>query len=67
MSVFSIRASKDGQSTTTARLGIAATVGKAESLIGSGWEVHVMDAAGRQYGQERFADLFRSVDGEAAK
>jgi hypothetical protein len=67
MSVFSIHASKDGQSMTTARLGIAATVAKAESLIGSGWEVHVTDAAGRQYGQPKFADLLRSIDGEAAK
>ena len=51
---------------TTVRLGIAATVAKAESLIGSGWEVHVTDAAGRQYGRARFADLLRSLDGEVA-
>ena len=59
MPVFSIHASKDGQSVTTVRIGLAATVAKAEALLQSGWQVQVTDAAGRQYGYGRFDAMLR--------
>ena len=59
MPVFTIHASKGGQSVTTVRIGLAATVAKAEGLIQSGWQVRVTDAAGRQYGYGRFDVMLR--------
>ena len=59
MTAFTIHASKDGQSVTTARLGPTITVAKARELSTFGWQVHITDADGQQYGPDRFAELLR--------
>lgn len=59
MTAFTIHASKDGQSTETMRLGPTITVAKARELTKSGWQVHITDADGHQYGPDKFDELLR--------
>ena len=59
MTAFTIHASKDGQSVTTVRIGPTITVAKARELSKAGWQVHITDADGRQYGPDKFDELLR--------
>ena len=51
---FSIHASKNGQSVVTVRISPEATVDKARRLESLGWQVHITDSAGRQFGVSEF-------------
>ena len=53
MAAFSIHASKDGQMVTTVRIGPTITMAKARTLLNEGWQVHVTDENGHQYGPEK--------------
>ena len=59
MTAFVIHASKDGETTQTVRLGPTITVAKARELAKYGWQVHITDANGHQYGPEKFHELLR--------
>jgi hypothetical protein len=59
MMTFTIHASKDGESVQTARIGPTVTVAKARELSKAGWQVHITDADGHQYGPDRFDELLR--------
>ncbi len=59
MTAFTIHASKDGESLHTVRLGPTITIAKARELLKSGWQVHVTDADGRQYGPDKFDEILR--------
>jgi hypothetical protein len=61
MAAFSIHASKDGQMVTTVRIGPTVTVARARALLNEGWQVHVTDENGRQYGPAELDQLL-SVD-----
>jgi hypothetical protein len=54
---FAIHAAKDGQSVLTIRIGPAAAVDKARLLESLGWQVHITDAAGQQFGASDFDRL----------
>ena len=54
---FAIHASKSGQSVVTVRISADATVDKARLLESLGWEVHIKDAAGHQFGLSDFERL----------
>ena len=56
MTAFSIHSSKDGQSVHTVRIGPRITVAKARALSKEGWQVHIADADGRQYGPDDFEE-----------
>ena len=47
---FAIHASKNGQSVVTVRISPDATADKARLLESFGWQVHITDLAGRQFG-----------------
>ena len=51
---FTIHGSKDGQSVVTVRISPDAAIDKARLLEGSGWQVHITDLAGRQFGVSDF-------------
>ena len=51
---FSIHASKNGQSVVTVRISPETTVDKARRLENLGWQVHITDSAGRQFGVSEF-------------
>jgi hypothetical protein len=57
MAAFSIHASKDGQMVSTVRIGPTITVAKARTLLDEGWQVHVTDENGHQYGPEKLHQL----------
>lgn len=57
MTAFSIHASKDGQVVTTVRIGPTIAVAKARTLLKAGWQVHVTDEGGRQYGPQQLDQL----------
>lgn len=58
---FAIHASKDGQSVLTIRINPAAVVDKARLLESLGWQVHITDAAGRQFGALDLDRFFAST------
>jgi hypothetical protein len=51
---FAIHASKNGQSVVTVRISPDATADKARLLESSGWQVHITDSVGRQFGVSEF-------------
>ena len=51
---FAIHASKNGQSVVTVRISPDATADKARLLESFGWQVHITDSAGRQFGVSEF-------------
>jgi hypothetical protein len=54
---FTIRASKDGETIETVRIGPTATVAKARGLFKTGWMVHVIDDDGSFYAPSEFDQL----------
>jgi hypothetical protein len=54
MTAFTIQASKNGQTTTTVRIRPTVCVEKAKTLLQEGWQVHITNAAGYQYGSDEF-------------
>jgi hypothetical protein len=58
---FAIHASKNGQSVVTVRISPDATVDKARLLESFGWQVHITDSAGRQFGVSEF-DRFLGIN-----
>jgi len=62
---FSIHASKNGKSVITVRISPDATVDKARLLESSGWQVHITDSIGRQFGVSEF-HRFLSINRETA-
>jgi hypothetical protein len=54
---FTIHASKNGQSVATVRISPAVAVDKARVLESLGWQVHVTDSAGHQFGPSDFDRL----------
>jgi hypothetical protein len=57
MATFIIRASKDGETTTTVRKGPTITVAKARELSKAGWTVQIIDEDGSVYGPSEFDQL----------
>lgn len=54
---FTIRASKDGQTIETVRIGPTATVAKARGLFKTGWTVEIIDQDGAVYAPSEFDQL----------
>lgn len=54
---FTIRASKDGQTIETVRIGPTATVAKARGLFKTGWMVEIVDSDGSIYAPSEFDQL----------
>ena len=54
---FTIHSSKDGNVQQTLRIGSRSAVERALALHDAGWDVHITDAAGRQYQPETFESL----------
>ena len=57
MTAFTIQASKNGQTITTVRIRPTVCVEKAKTLLQEGWQVHITNAAGHQYGPAEFGQL----------
>jgi hypothetical protein len=57
MTAFTIHATKDDDTISTVRIGPTVTVAKARTLQKEGWQVHITDADGRQYGPGQFDQL----------
>jgi len=57
MEAFTIRASKDGKWVETEQSSPTLTVAKANTLLKTGWDVHIMDSNGRRYGPTRFSEI----------
>jgi hypothetical protein len=57
MTAFTIHATKDGETVSAVRIGPTVTVAKARTLLKEGWQVHVTDAEGRQYGPRQLDQL----------
>ena len=55
--IFTIRASKDGQTIETVREGPTATVAKARGLFKTGWLVQIIDSDGLTYAPSEFDEL----------
>ena len=55
--IFTIRASKDGQTIETVREGPTATVAKARGLFKTGWLVQIIDSDGLTYAPSEFDQL----------
>jgi hypothetical protein len=54
---FTIRASKDGETIETVRIGPTATVAKARGLFKTGWMVRIIDDDGSVYAPSEFDQL----------
>jgi hypothetical protein len=54
---FTIRASKDGETIETVRIGPTATVAKARGLFKTGWMVEIIDEDGSVYAPSEFDQL----------
>ncbi len=54
---YAIHGSKDGQSVVTIRISPVAAVDKARLLESLGWQVHITDQAGHQFGPSGFDQL----------
>jgi hypothetical protein len=57
MEAFTIHASKDGKWIETKVTSPTLTVAKANTLLNTGWDVHITDADGRRYGPTRFHEV----------
>ena len=57
MELFAIHASKDGKWIQTQDASPTLTVAKATNLHKNGWDVHITDTFGRQYGPSRFHEI----------
>ena len=57
MTTFTIQASKNGRTITTVRIRPTVCVEKAKTLLQEGWQVHIINAAGHQYGSDEFDQL----------
>jgi hypothetical protein len=57
MPAFTIQASKNGQTITTVRIRPTVCVEKAKTLLQEGWQVHITNAAGHQYGSDEIDQL----------
>jgi hypothetical protein len=57
MEAFTIHASKDGKWVETEQTSPTLTVAKANSLLKTGWDVHIMDDEGRRYGPTKFNEV----------
>ncbi|WP_291688251.1 hypothetical protein [Bradyrhizobium sp.] len=55
--IFTIRASKDGETIETHREGPTATVAKARGLFKTGWLVQIIDSDGLTYAPSEFDQL----------
>lgn len=55
--IFTIRASKDGETIETIREGPTATVAKARGLFKTGWLVQIIDSDGLTYAPSEFDQL----------
>jgi hypothetical protein len=55
--IFTIRASKDGETIETVRVGPTATVAKARGLFKTGWMVQIIDEDGAVYAPSEFDQL----------
>jgi hypothetical protein len=62
---FAIHASKDGQIVVTVRISPDAAVDKARLLESLGWQVHITDSAGHQFGVSDL-DRFLWINRETA-
>ena len=62
---YAIHASKNGQSVVTIRISPDAAIHKARLWESLGWQVHITDSAGHQFGVSDF-DLLRWSDPETA-
>jgi hypothetical protein len=54
---FTIRASKDGETIETVRIGPTASVAKARGLFKTGWMVQIIDSDGSVYAPSEFDQL----------
>ena len=54
---YTIRASKDGETIETVRIGPTATVAKARGLFKTGWMVQIIDENGSAYAPSEFDQL----------
>jgi hypothetical protein len=54
---FTIRASKDGETIETVRIGPTASVARARGLFKTGWMVQIIDSEGLCYAQSEFDQL----------
>ena len=57
MEAFTIHASKDGKWVETQGTSPTLTVAKANTLLKTGWDVHITDSDGRRYGPTRFNEV----------
>jgi hypothetical protein len=55
MELFTIHASKDGEWVDTQ--GTSPTLTKANTLLKTGWDVHIADSDGRRYGPKSFNEV----------
>jgi hypothetical protein len=61
MTAFTIQASRNGQTISTVRIRPAVCVEKARTLLREGWQVHITNAAGDQFGSDEFDQLAAEV------
>jgi hypothetical protein len=64
---FTIRASKDGETIETVRIGPTASVAKARGLFKTGWMVQIIDSEGLCYAPSEFDQLLSFDRHKAAK
>jgi hypothetical protein len=64
---FTIRASKDGETIETVRIGPTASVAKARGLFKTGWTVQIIDSEGLCYAPSEFDQLLSFDRHKAAK
>jgi hypothetical protein len=64
---FTIRASKDGETIETVRIGPTASVAKARGLFKTGWMVQIIDSEGLCYAPSEFDQLLSFGRHKAAK
>ena len=57
MEVFTIHASKDGEWVEKHYTSPTLTVAKANTLLKTGWDVHITDTDGRRYGPTRLNEV----------
>lgn len=57
MPILTIQATKNGEFVETPRNDSTLAVKQARMLLEAGWQVHIADAAGRQFQPSEFAEL----------
>jgi carbamate kinase len=67
MTAFTIQASKNGQTITTVRIRPTVCVEKAKTLLQKGWQVHITNGAGHQYGSDEFDQLAADQSNHSAR